>query len=205
MEWLVALTLLAVRPANGVSCVDSDDAKDCAALVSVFQSLGNSEQMDGSVSVCRWEGVGCDEAGRVQQLFLFDDAPSGTIPSELGMLTLLTELCAPPPCLLYVAPQVSGSPCAPRAWWQGLIGRPIVEWHRPTRTRRAQHAGFHVRMPCATRALNKQTTALIWVSRMCLLTPAECVHLCVPAPQGSGAYFAEWDTPYTDRQAHVTG
>jgi len=80
-------------------CLSTDDKNDCMALVAVWTdaALGHGTRsistwhMDGKTSICAWDGVTCD-GGRVTRLDLSSNSLSGTIPSEVGLLTKMTWL-----------------------------------------------------------------------------------------------------------------
>ena len=75
-------------------CAPTDNAVDCAALVAFYNATGRTLdwKIDGNTSMCSWEGVGCSSAGRVSQLVLYGIDLEGTLPSEVGQLSGLTNL-----------------------------------------------------------------------------------------------------------------
>ncbi|KAG8080055.1 hypothetical protein GUJ93_ZPchr0007g3471 [Zizania palustris] len=101
---LVLVAVAAPAPAWATRCPQSDKQ----ALLRVKQSLGNPATLStwspGSADCCAWDHVRCDEAGRVNNVFIDGaDDVHGQIPSAVAGLTALMSLS------LFRLPGLSGS------------------------------------------------------------------------------------------------
>ena len=91
-EWLAR-----VGHSSGSSCATEDSAADRAVLVELYEAT-EGENWDDDTNwlsdqpLRTWNGVTTDADGRVTGLRLYYNGLSGSIPSELGSLTSLTDL-----------------------------------------------------------------------------------------------------------------
>lgn len=78
-------------------CGDQDDRQECHALVHFDWATGSKLDWElktkGKRSLCNWSGVMCAHGFlRVSRLDLQEKALSGTIPTELGMLSMISYM-----------------------------------------------------------------------------------------------------------------
>ncbi|KAL6657767.1 hypothetical protein ACP70R_005547 [Stipagrostis hirtigluma subsp. patula] len=93
ISFLAVLLVAAAAATPALSCAPSD----LHALLSVKQALGNPKTLStwsaASPDCCRWENLRCDDAGRVNNVFIDGVGDvRGQIPSAVGGLTELMSL-----------------------------------------------------------------------------------------------------------------
>ena len=83
---------------DAVGCSTADYiTRDKAALVALYEATNGDNWVNKRgwlilENHCGWFGVRCNDAGRVKSLELFNNQVVGSIPTELGNLSLLTSL-----------------------------------------------------------------------------------------------------------------